>query len=97
MSEFGGLMYHVEGHSSLDRAYGYDRFDSEEGWREAARARIEEAAALEGQGLAGFVFTQLSDVEEETNGLLTYDRRLDKLTGERFGDADAGGTAGGLG
>ncbi|MEE8704686.1 MAG: glycoside hydrolase family 2 TIM barrel-domain containing protein [Olsenella sp.] len=95
VSEFGGLMYHVEGHSSLDRAYGYDRFDSEEGWREAARARIEEAAALEGQGLAGFVFTQLSDVEEETNGLLTYDRRLDKLTGERFGDADAGGTAGG--
>jgi len=91
VSEFGGLMYHVEGHSSLDRAYGYDKFDSEEGWREAARARLEEAAALEGQGLAGFVFTQLSDVEEETNGILTYDRRLDKLTGEHFGDAGGAG------
>ena len=35
--------------------------------------------ALEGEGLAGFVYTQLSDVEEETNGLLTYDRRVNKL------------------
>lgn len=37
------------------------------------------------------MFTQLSDVEEETNGILTYDRRLDKLTGERFGDAGGAG------
>jgi hypothetical protein len=36
--------------------------------------------ALEGEGLAGFVYTQLSDVEEETNGLLTYDRKVNKLS-----------------
>ena len=34
---------------------------------------------LEAEGLAGYVYTQLSDVEEETNGLLTYDRRVCKL------------------
>ena len=40
---------------------------------------LEQADALEAEGLAGFVYTQLSDVEEETNGLLTYDRRVNKL------------------
>jgi hypothetical protein len=35
--------------------------------------------ALEAEGLSGYVYTQLTDVEEETNGLLTYDRRVDKL------------------
>lgn len=35
--------------------------------------------ALEHEGLAGFVYTQLSDVEEETNGIVTYDRKVNKL------------------
>lgn len=34
---------------------------------------------MEEKGLAGFIYTQLTDVEEETNGLLTYDRRVIKL------------------
>ena len=29
--------------------------------------------------MAGYVYTQVSDVEEELNGLLTYDRRLNKF------------------
>ena len=40
---------------------------------------IAQADNLQEQGLSGFVYTQLSDVEEETNGLLTYDRRVNKL------------------
>ena len=35
--------------------------------------------ALEAEGLSGYVYTQVSDVEEETNGLVTYDRRVYKL------------------
>ena len=31
------------------------------------------------RGLAGYVYTQLSDIEEEMNGLLTYDRRVNKM------------------
>ena len=31
------------------------------------------------RGLSGAVYTQLSDVEEEVNGLVTYDRRIEKL------------------
>ena len=38
-----------------------------------------EIAALEKKGLSGAVYTQVSDIEEETNGLLTYDRRVRKV------------------
>ena len=43
------------------------------------RSVLAQADALEAKGLAGYVYTQLSDVEEETNGLITYDRRVNKL------------------
>ena len=33
-------------------------------------------------GLSGAIYTQLSDVEEETNGLLTFDRRIEKIPAE---------------
>ena len=34
------------------------------------------------QGLAAAVYTQVSDVEEEVNGLLTYDRKVAKIAPE---------------
>ena len=34
---------------------------------------------LVSKGLAGVVYTQLSDVEEEVNGLITYDRKITKI------------------
>ena len=43
------------------------------------RGLLDRALSLRAGGLAGYVYTQLSDVEEETNGLLTYDRRVNKL------------------
>lgn len=80
ISEFGGLSWYVEGHSSFLGSYGYADFKSVGEWRAAVRALLAEAVALEARGLAGYVYTQLSDVEEETNGLLSYDRRVDKLS-----------------
>lgn len=46
--------------------------------------------ALEGAGLSAYVYTQLSDVEEECNGILTYDRRVNKLKedGDECGSAE---------
>ena len=79
VSEFGGLTWHVCGHSSLDRAYGYAQFEDLDSWRDGVRDLLAQTDALEERGLAGFVYTQLTDVEEETNGLLTYDRRVRKL------------------
>ena len=80
LSEFGGLSYHVDGHSSLERSYGYDSFANASEFRDAVIDKLANAEALESRGLAVYVYTQLSDVEEETNGILTYDRRVNKLS-----------------
>ncbi len=90
LSEFGGAVYRVEGHSAFAESYGYDIFDDLPSWREAVRAQLETATALEGAGLSCFVYTQLSDVEEEVNGLLTYDRRVNKLKEDSYGDDFSG-------
>lgn len=85
VSEFGGAVFRVEGHSAFAESYGYDTFADVQAWRAAVSQSVRDAAALERQGLAGFVYTQLSDVEEEVNGLLTYDRRVNKLKEEPHG------------
>lgn len=79
MSEFGGLNWGVEGHLSLSHVYGYAQYDTLEAWRAALRELLAQADSLEAKGLSGYVYTQVSDVEGETNGLLTYDRKVDKL------------------
>lgn len=79
ISEFGGLSYHVSGHSALATSYGYANYSDGEAFAAGVREALAQADALEAHGLSGFVYTQLSDVEEETNGLLTYDRRINKL------------------
>lgn len=79
ISEFGGATFHVEGHSAFVGSYGYDTFEDAAAWRAAVRSTLAQATALATDGLAGFVYTQLSDVEEEVNGILTYDRRVNKL------------------
>lgn len=82
ISEFGGISFHLPAHSSLASSYGYETFSDLASFRAAATGTLAKADALEQRGLAGFVYTQLSDVEEETNGLLTYDRRVNKLADE---------------
>ncbi|MFZ2400928.1 MAG: glycoside hydrolase family 2, partial [Bifidobacterium adolescentis] len=79
ISEFGGLAQLVPEHAAVSRAYGYGEYDSIDDWRAAVRSVLASAAALESRGLAGYVYTQVSDVEEELNGLLTYDRRVNKF------------------
>lgn len=80
LGEFGGLTCPVEGHESVPTVYGYDTYDDIDSWRDALRELLAQVDALGSQGLSGFVYTQLCDVEEETNGLLTYDRKVNKLT-----------------
>ena len=82
LSEFGGLTWRIEDHSQLDHTYGYAEFETKEQWLKALRELWASVDALEKDGLSGFVYTQVSDVEEETNGLLTYDRRVNKLAEE---------------
>ena len=44
------------------------------------------AVPLISKGLCGTIYTQVSDVEDETNGILTYDRRICKILPEEFAD-----------
>ena len=81
LSEYGGYACHIKGHSSIDRVFGYKRYDAPEEFSNAYRELIEKSLLpLRAKGLSGAVFTQLSDIEEEVNGLLTYDRRINKLS-----------------
>ncbi len=82
LSEFGGYSYKVEGHSfNLDKNYGYKTFGSakelEIGLCNLYRNEI--IPAIKEQNLSAAVLTQVSDVEDETNGLYTYDRQVLKV------------------
>ena len=79
ISEFGGLAQMTSGHTSLDHSYGYGDFVTVEDWRGAVQKLLAVAESLQVEGLAGYVYTQVSDVEEEVNGLLTYDRKINKF------------------
>ena len=81
ISEFGGLAQMTSGHTSLDHSYGYGDFATVEDWRGAVQKLLAVAESLQVEGLAGYVYTQVSDVEEEVNGLLTYDRKINKFNG----------------
>ena len=83
ISEYGGYACHIQGHSSVDRVYGYQKYDSCENLTKAyAKLMHEQLFPLEAKGLSGAVYTQLSDIEEEVNGLVTYDRRIVKINRE---------------
>ena len=80
LSEFGGYNCHIAGHCFNDANYGYRRFATAEKLTEAfCRLYRKEILPAKAQGLCAAVYTQLSDVEDEQNGILTYDRAVCKL------------------
>lgn len=80
ISEYGGFTMHIDGHSSVDRVFGYKKYDTLDQLGVAYYNLINGTLKpLISKGLAGAVYTQVSDVEEEVNGLMTYDRRITKI------------------
>ena len=80
LSEFGGYAYPEPGHIfNPDKAYGYKSCRSRKDFQAALevlyRSRILPAIP---EGLCAAIYTQVSDVEDEINGLLTYDRKVCK-------------------
>ena len=86
LSEFGGFSHGVEGHVfNTEKSYGYGSCpDLESLGRRIERLYREEIIPAAKQGLCASVYTQVSDVEDEINGLVTYDRKVEKLTPERM-------------
>lgn len=80
VSEFGGKALAVEDHLWCpDKSYGYGACRTKEELGRALRALyLEEVLPCVKNGLCAAIYTQVSDVEEEINGLLTYDRKVVK-------------------
>ena len=76
LSEFGGYACGIEGHSWSKKDFGYKMFSGE---KELTAGIVKlydrEIRPAKARGLSAAVYTQVSDVEEEINGLLTYDRQ----------------------
>ena len=88
LSEVGGFQYDAEPSSSGPRSsYGYGKCRSAKELRKKIRDMHKVMIdPIRDQGLAGYIYTQLSDVETERNGLYTYDRKLCKVTGHKQKD-----------
>ena len=91
LSEFGGYSYKVEGHSfNLDDNYGYKTFESAESLTKGIYdLYINDIIPAIDNGLCATVLTQVSDVEDETNGLVTYDRKVIKTAEYKMKDMAA--------
>jgi hypothetical protein len=91
LGEFGGLGLYVEGHTWQKENWGYEKMQSieellikyEDFYHDVFRLREE-------NGLSGAVYTQTTDVETETNGLMTYDRIMVKMGIENIRNAHLG-------
>ena len=80
LSEFGGYNLPVAGHTWNAKNFGYKGYQTPEALGEAVKTLYEtQIVPACKSGLAADVYTQLSDVEDEVNGFVTYDRRVEKL------------------
>ncbi|MBW9205807.1 DUF2804 family protein [Mumia sp. zg.B17] len=83
LSEYGGYSHRVPGHVWGDKEFGYRKIADRSSFERAyLRLQHTQVGPAVEQGLTAFVYTQLADVEDETNGLMTYDRKVLKVDAE---------------
>ena len=87
LSEFGGFSLQKKGHMyNKEKFFGYRKYYDDEKYARALEKLYEKkiVPAIHKRGLSATVYTEVSDVEDECNGLLTYDRRVIKIPVERM-------------
>ena len=84
LSEFGGFAHSVAGHIyNPDKTYGYGTCKTLRELNEKMRELYEKHVIPQVKnGLCAAIYTQVSDVEDEINGLVTYDRKVTKAEKE---------------
>ena len=92
LSEFGGYSMKIDGHVFDDeKEFGYKKFKNKQKLENALEKLYKnKVAPLIKKGLCACIYTQVSDVEEEINGLVTYDRKIikvDEYKMKEFNDA----------
>ena len=88
LSEFGGWSFRIPGHCFNEKkTYAYRKYNDRDTFvRELRLLYLDQVVPLAKKGLCGAIYTQVSDVEDETNGLVTYDRKVLKIKPEEFRD-----------
>jgi hypothetical protein len=85
LGEYGGLGLPVEGHTwQAKDNWGYQSFKNEKELLNRYTRLITDLSKLIPMGLSAAVYTQTTDVEIETNGILTYDRKVIKMPVEKL-------------
>ena len=85
LGEFGGLGLPVEGHTWQQKNnWGYQSFKNNDDLLKRYEEFVSRIPALIKSGLSAAVYTQTTDVEVETNGLMTYDRKVMKMPADRL-------------
>lgn len=80
LTEYGGYAYPVAGHMFSKKKFGYRHYTSREDLTAGYRRLIEEEVIPNvARGLSAAIYTQLSDIETEINGVMTYDREVVKI------------------
>jgi len=79
IGEFGGLGYAIANHTYAQDAWSYQAFKHASDLQEAYAGLIAKISDLKHHGFAATIYTQLTDVETEINGLITYDRKQVKI------------------
>lgn len=81
LSEYGGYSQKLRNHVwNWEKSFGYQMYSSKESLSEAYRKLHEKQVIPQiKKGLCATVYTQVSDVEFEVNGILSYDREIVKL------------------
>ncbi|MEJ7644404.1 MAG: sugar-binding domain-containing protein [Chryseolinea sp.] len=88
LGEYGGLGLPLEGHTWQTKDnWGYQSFPNKEQLLEKYLSFIHRFEPLIKAGLSAAVYTQTTDVEIETNGLMTYDRKVIKMPEEKLKEA----------
>lgn len=91
LGEFGGLGMQVKGHSWQKEFWGYQTLADSEKLTVRYEELLHGIARLKtDSGLSAAVYTQTSDIETESNGLLTYDREVIKMDADRVRLANLG-------
>ncbi len=83
LSEFGGYSWFIQDHAQAENEFGYRKYSNsaalssaiERLWKRDVQGNLR-------NGLSAIVYTEVTDVEDETNGLMTYDREILKVDKE---------------
>ena len=90
LGEFGGLGLAIDGHTWTAKHWGYRGVEDTAHLTNAYAKMLSRAWGLKDKGLNAVVYTQTTDVETESNGLLTYDREVFKVDVDKAAAANRG-------